>query len=163
MCRFCAEIGLFCDLEHVLAENPIKNMRLKAMDFLARREYSHKELKQKLFERFPDSTEIEQVLDGLIKDGLQSDARFADSFFRLRVNAGYGPNYIRAELRQRGIDEALVAEVFSEQGVDWGEAARQVFDKKFSGVDLSDQKARAKCMRFMQYKGFTFDQIKDLL
>ena len=146
-----------------MAENPIKNIRLKAMDFLARREYSHKELKQKLFERFSDSTEIEQVLDGLIKDGLQSDARFADSFFRLRVNAGYGPNYIRAELRQRGIDEALVAEVFSEQGVDWIEAARQVFDKKFSGVDLSDQKARAKCMRFMQYKGFTFDQIKDLL
>ena len=133
------------------------------MDFLARREYSHKELKQKLFERFPDSAEIEQVLDALTKDGLQSDARFADSFFRLRVNAGYGPNYIRTELRQRGIDEALVAEVFSEQGVDWLEAARQVFDKKFSGVDLSDQKARAKCMRFMQYKGFTFDQIKDLL
>jgi regulatory protein len=79
------------------------------------------------------------------------------------VNAGYGPNYIRAELRQRGIDEALVAEVFSEQGVDWGEAARQVFDKKFSGVDLNDQKARAKCMRYMQYKGFTFDHIKDLL
>ena len=146
-----------------MAENPIKNIRLKAMDFLARREYSHKELKQKLFERFPDSTEIEQVLDGLTKDGLQSDARFADSFFRLRVNAGYGPNYIRAELRQRGIDEALIAEVFSEQGVDWLEAARQVFDKKFRGVDLSDQKARAKCMRFMQYKGFAFDQIKDLL
>jgi len=146
-----------------LAENPIKNIRLKAMDFLARREYSHKELKKKLFERFPDSTEIEQVLDALIYDGLQSDSRFADSFFRLRVNAGYGPNYIRAELRQRGIDEALVAEVFSEQCVDWVEAARQVFDKKFSGVDLSDQKARAKCMRFMQYKGFTFDQIKDLL
>ena len=146
-----------------MAENPIKNIRLKAMDFLARREYSHKELKQKLFERFPDSTEIEQVLDALIKDGLQSDARFADSFFRLRVNAGYGPNYIRAELRQRGIDEVVVAEVFSEQGVDWVEAARQVFDKKFSGVDLTDQKARAKCMRFMQYKGFTFDQIKDLL
>lgn len=146
-----------------MAENPIKNIRLKAMDFLARREYSHKELKQKLFERFPDSAEIEQVLDALTKDGLQSDARFADSFFRLRVNAGYGPNYIRAELRQRGIDEALIAEVFSEQGVDWLEAARQVFDKKFRGVDLSDQKARAKCMRFMQYKGFTFDQIKDLL
>ena len=120
-----------------MAENPIKNIRLKAMDFLARREYSHKELKQKLFERFPDSAEIEQVLDALTKDGLQSDARFADSFFRLRVNAGYGPNYIRAELGQRGIDEVLVAEVFSEQGVDWGEAARQVFDKKFSGVDLS--------------------------
>lgn len=146
-----------------MAENPIKNIRLKAMDFLARREYSHKELKQKLFERFPDSAEIDQVLDTLIKDGLQSDARFADSFFRLRVNAGYGPNYIRAELRQRGIDEVLVTEVFAEQGVDWVEAARQVFDKKFRGVDLSDQKARAKCMRFMQYKGFTFDQIRDLL
>lgn len=146
-----------------MAENPIKNMRLKAMDFLARREYSRKELKQKLFERFPNSAEIDLVLDGLNKDGLQSDARFADSFFRLRVNAGYGPNYIRAELRQRGIDETLVAHVFSEQSIDWCDAARQVFDKKFSGVDLSDQKARAKCMRYMQYKGFTFDHIKDLL
>lgn len=146
-----------------MAENPIKNIRLKAMDFLARREYSRKELKQKLFERFPSSSEIDLVLDALTKDGLQSDARFADSFFRLRKNAGYGPKYILAELRQRGVDEVLVAEVFSGQGIDWNEAARQVFDKKFRGVDLSNQKARAKCMRYMQYKGFTFDHIKGLL
>ena len=146
-----------------MAESLIKNIRLKAMDFLARREYSRQELHQKLVQRFPDSSDIDLVLDDLVTDGLQSDARFADSFFRLRMSAGYGPNYIRAELRQRGVEELLVAEVFAEHDIDWCAAAKQVFDKKYSGLDMSDVKIRAKCMRYMQYKGFTFDHLKGLV
>ncbi|MBQ0761280.1 MAG: regulatory protein RecX [Zhongshania sp.] len=139
-----------------------KNIKLKAMDFLARREYSRQELQQKLSQRFPESSEIDQVLDDLIVDGLQADSRFAESFFRLRVNAGYGPQYIRAELRQRGVAEVLITDVFFEQDVDWQDVARQLFEKKYGGEDVSDAKLRAKCMRYMQYKGFAFEHIQGL-
>lgn len=139
-----------------------KSIRLKAMDFLARREYSRQELQQKLSQRFPESSEIDQILDELSADGLQADSRFAESFFRLRVNAGYGPQYIRAELRQRGVAEVLITDVFFEQDVDWQDVARQLFEKKYGGEDMSDAKLRAKCMRYMQYKGFAFEHIQGL-
>lgn len=139
-----------------------KNVRLKAMDFLARREYSRQELQQKLSQRFPESSEIDQVLDELSADGLQADSRFAESFFRLRVNMGYGPQYIRAELRQRGVAENVVEDTFSNQDVDWVAAAQQLFEKKYGGQDMSDAKLRAKCQRYMQYKGFAFDHIREL-
>ena len=132
------------------------------MDFLARREYSRQELQQKLSQRFPESSEIDQILDELSADGLQADSRFAESFFRLRVNAGYGPQYIRAELRQRGVAEVLITDVFFEQDVDWQDVARQLFEKKYGGEDMSDAKLRAKCMRYMQYKGFAFEHIQGL-
>lgn len=132
------------------------------MDFLSRREYSRLELRQKLTQKFTEYPEIDQVLDQLIVDGLQADSRFADSFFRLRVNAGYGPKYIQAELRQRGISDSIIDDVFSEQNIDWTEVARTLFEKKYGGQDMSDAKLRAKCARYMQYKGFAFDHIREL-
>jgi regulatory protein len=152
----------FCNSEYILAEVFKKNIRLKAMDFLARREYSRQELQLKLLQRFPESSEIDHVLDELMLDGLQSDARFAGSFFRLRVNAGYGPQYIRAELHQRGIENSLIASAFALQAIDWRAAAKRLFEKKYAGQDISDAKVRAKCMRYMQYKGYSFDHIRGL-
>jgi regulatory protein len=132
------------------------------MDFLARREYSRWELHQKLSHKFPECSEIDQVLEQLSIEGLQADSRFADSFFRLRVNSGYGPKYIQAELRQRGISDSLIDDVFTEQNVDWSAVARALFEKKYGNEDMSDTKLRAKCTRYMQYKGFGFDHIREL-
>ena len=53
-----------------------KTVRLKAMDYLARREHSRRELALKLARKFPDSDELDRVLDTLAADGLQSDRRF---------------------------------------------------------------------------------------
>ncbi len=44
----------------------------RAYDFLARREHSRKELQQKLARRCKDETLIEELLEMLSNDGLQS-------------------------------------------------------------------------------------------
>ncbi|MEX1667681.1 regulatory protein RecX [Zhongshania guokunii] len=139
-----------------------KNIRHKAMDLLARREYSRRELATKLMRKFPDSTEIDSVLDLLEAEGLQSDSRFAGSFFRLRVQGGFGPQRIRAELRQRGIGDELIAQQFSEHEVDWFAAARALFEKKYTGLDTTETKARAKCIRYLHYKGYDAEHINAL-
>ena len=56
------------------------------MEFLARREHSVHELRQKLLKKFSDATEsvVNVVLDQLEKDNLQSDTRFAESYSRYR-------------------------------------------------------------------------------
>ncbi|WP_320838057.1 regulatory protein RecX [Zhongshania sp.] len=140
-----------------------KTVRLKAMDYLARREHSRRELALKLARKFPDSDELDRVLDTLAADGLQSDRRFTGSFIRLRVQGGYGPQRIRAELRQRGISDALIVEQFSEQDVDWFAVAEAVFLKKYADVNLDEPRERAKCMRYLQYKGYDLEHINALL
>ena len=137
-------------------------MRHKAMDFLARREHSRQELAVKLARKFPDNPAVEGVLDGLEADGLQSDSRFAASFFRLRVQGGFGPQRIRAELRQRGINDGLILKEFDEQNVDWFDAIEALFVKKYTGLDMADPKQRAKCIRYLQYKGYESEHIHTL-
>lgn len=91
------------------------------MDYLARREHSRLELENKLAKAFPDEQEeiIASVLDQLVRDNLLSNYRFCESFFHSRVQRGYGPRMIRFELQQRGVEPALIDQVFAEASVDW--------------------------------------------
>ena len=74
-----------------------------ALDFLARREHSEHELRQKLKSRDHDSDAVDAVLQQLKDERLQSDERFTESYVNHRFNAGSGPLKIRHELRQRGM------------------------------------------------------------
>ncbi len=79
------------------------DVRRAAMDLLARREHTRKELARKLSKKFRAVPEIvEEELDKLKAEGLQSDARLAEVFIRSRVSRGQGPVKIKMELRARG-------------------------------------------------------------
>ena len=80
-----------------------KEIRKKAMDFLARREYGQAELAKKLADKGYKRAIVEDELQRLTDEGLQSDTRFAESFVQSRINQGKGPQRIRADLRQRGV------------------------------------------------------------
>ena len=132
-----------------------------AVELLARREHSRLELTRKLGARgFPDDV-IAAVLDELERSGSLADARFTDSFVRSRVARGQGPQRIRAELAQRGIADADAALRGAE--VDWLETIRAVRRKRF-GPDLPrDYPDRARQARFLQYRGFSSEQIRAAL
>ena len=74
-----------------------------ALELLARREHSRRELARKLAARGFPSDVVSAVLDQLERTGALADARFTDSFVRSRIGKGQGPQRIRAELAQRGI------------------------------------------------------------
>jgi regulatory protein len=135
--------------------------RGRAINYLARREHSAKELQQKLADTGYEQEEIQQALERLAQEGLQSDARFAESFLNARVQRGYGWMRIRMELQQRGVDESVISSVLNESDVDWFALAIQVRCKRFGEDDPEDVKARAKQQRFLQYRGFTHEQIKE--
>lgn len=75
-----------------------------ALRLLARREHSRFELTMKLRQRRVDARVIEDVLDDFEDKGWLSDDRFAEVFVRQRMDAGYGPLKILADLQQRGIN-----------------------------------------------------------
>ena len=143
-----------------------QKIRLSAMNFLARREHSRRELIFKLRKRFADSDEqiIEEV-SRLRSEGLQSDHRMASEYVHFRAKRGLGPKKIRAELRLKGISDSLLEQVFSESGVDWRNVLESVINKKTSqdGFALDSFEARHKVSTFLKKRGFDTDQISDLI
>jgi regulatory protein len=142
--------------------NPI-DIRRAAMDLLARREHSYKELQTKLSRRFDDADLVAQQLDELIADNLQSDSRFCEIFVRSKIQQGQGPQRISQELKHRGIDNALVQQWLWRADIDWYELLQQLYSRRYRDIEPADQKERAKRMRFLQYRGFSFDLIRQVL
>lgn len=138
-------------------------IRLAAMNMLARREHSLGELRTKLRRRFSDDQQVENQLQKLVTQKLQSDERFAESFARMRAGRGYGPARVRQDMREKGLSDGDIARAFEAAEVDWAELAAQVLLKKF-GVDApADLKDKAKRIRFMQYRGFSADHYQRLI
>ncbi len=134
-----------------------------ALELLARREPSRRELARKLVARgFADDV-VSQALDGLERSGALADARFTESFVRSRVAKGQGPQRIRAELAQRGIADSEAGDGLAAADVDWLAASRAVRAKRFGPELPRDYAEKARQARFLQYRGFDSAQIRAAL
>ena len=145
----------------VVLDNPAA-VRRAAMDLLARREHGRMELSRKLRSRGAPPDLIEPALEKLADEGLLSEARYLESFVRMRANAGYGPLRIREELTQRGLPREDVEQTLRESGFDWNEQLREVWLRKFGELP-GDQRERARQGRFLSYRGYPLDAIGRLL
>ncbi len=137
----------------------VNEARKKAMDFLARREYGQTELTRKLAEKGYERGVAEQAVLKLTADRLQCDARFAEAFVQSRVNQGKGPVRIRLDLGQRGVAETVIEAAIDASATNWQVLAREVRVRKFGEQLPTDFKAKAKQMRFLQYRGFEQTQV----
>jgi regulatory protein len=137
-----------------------KEIRKKAMDFLARREYGQDELVRKLADKGYKRTVVEDEVARLTEEGLQSDTRFAESFVQSRISQGKGPVRIRADLSQRGVRDGVLEGALEAADVDWFELAIGERVKKFGSDVPTDFKEKARQMRFLQYRGFEQDHIQ---
>lgn len=146
-----------------MAEKKLESsIRNKAMDLLARREHSEQELRQKLKTRAYDADAIDEALQALKADRLQSDERFTESYVNHRFNAGVGPLKIRYELRQKGVSDEL-ADVFLEPLSDqWDELMTRQRVRKFGATIPDDYAERMKQARFLQNRGFSPESVMRL-
>lgn len=133
----------------------------QAVSYLARREHSALELRRKLEKAGFDPADIEHVLSQLQQADLQSDERFSESYVRSRINRGYGKTRIRMELQERGVADELIKDSLQQAEVDWFALAAEVRSKRFGEQDPEDFKSRAKQQRFLQYRGFSHDEITE--
>jgi len=132
----------------------------KAIQLLSRREYSRKELQQKL-NAYAESEVIQELLGSLEDDGYLSDQRFCESFIRMRCGQGHGLIRINFDLKQKGISSELIEDCLEELDVDWFELALEQYQRKYQrSLVCADYKERAKRTRFMAQRGFSMDQIQ---
>lgn len=154
------------------------NSRLRwlAFYYLSRREHSAGELRQKLLDKEQDPDKIEELLQEFAEKGYQSDHRTALMLIREGIRKGRGRLRIKNDFYKRkvavpsNIDELIdmatedneeFVDVLSDndlvEGVDWLRLAVEARVKKYGNEIPTDQKIKARQLRFLQYRGFKPD------
>jgi len=139
-----------------------KAIKEACFQYLARREHSQYELLQKVAGKGFSKLDIQQVIDELEVQGLQSDARFAESYARSRVHKGIGPLKIKAELQQRGVGDCCFEMAVEDIIGSWAALLKQTYLKKYDHQPLQSVQEQLKRSRFLQQRGFPNDMIRQL-
>lgn len=79
------------------------------------------------------------------------------------MQKGYGPVRIAQELKQRGIAGDLIDTLMPKDTPEWSRRVAEVRSKRFGPRLPPDQKERLRQSRFLQYRGFSGDQIRALM
>lgn len=132
-------------------------LRSYAFAVLTRKEYSKKDLIEKLALYAMHRDEVLTLVDELARENYQSDQRVAEMTVRSQIRKGKGPNRIKLALNAKSIDKALAKDDMED--VDWYEQAYQLKLKKYGSTVATDAKLKAKQIRFLQYRGFEMDAI----
>ena len=112
---------------------------------LARREHSLAELADKLGQKEDLETDVQNALERCSRDGLQSDARFAESLTRTRVMQGYGPVKIRQELLAKQVSRELIDDALRMEHENWVSHAMRVWEKKYAlsvGASFAEKQSK---------------------
>lgn len=144
-------------------DDPEYKARSVALRLLARREHSRQELSLKLRQRKIEQSVIDLVLDEYEEEGWLDDHRFADVYTRQRIDVGYGPVRIMAELQQRGVH--FRPECLEEKSdADWARVAAELREKRFGLYRVSDDLAeKLRQARFLARRGFSSAQVERAL
>jgi len=168
------------------------NLRQKALEYLAKREYSAQELQKKLlqlaqrhqhksrlqqredeFAGDESAVDIDETLSAethaeiaqIIADFQQKNWLSDQRFTEQIVHARqskFGTMKIAQELKQKGVSDTLISDAVQTLKQSELENARAVWRKKFKHAP-SDRNEWAKQARFLQSRGYSFEIIKKVI
>lgn len=143
------------------SRRPARSLKMRAIDYLSRREYSRAELTRKLSPFVEEGDALNPLLDALEREGLLCDARFAESVMNRR-SSRMGASRIVSELRHHKLDDTLIESVGSQLRETERARAQAVWRKKFGELPESPAE-RAKQARFLAMRGFSRAIISQIL
>ena len=139
------------------------SLEIRALRYLAQREYSRRELEQKLaaHKDSGDTAELIDVLDKLEQQGFLSEQRMVEQVARTR-RSRFGSQRIIHELKAKGVDDDLIDGIRPALKETELEAAFNIWRKKFDHPPATREE-RSKQMRFMMNRGFSMETIQRVL
>jgi regulatory protein len=137
------------------------SLRDRALRYLAQREHSRAELARKLGPHAESEDELQAVLDALAEKKHLSDERYADARSHL-LSKKYGSARILHDLKSRGVETELAKQTAAIARDGDLERARDIWRRKFRAPPVNKED-RARHMRFLQSRGFSFDVIRSVL
>lgn len=159
-------------LETLLAESARRKMMNKAMDLLSLRDYSRKELSDKLVTkawekkdrkdvRIDDLKEqASAICDRLEELGLLDDERFARSYTEELIRRKHlSISGLKTALIQKGVARDVIDIVLEEVEVDPVEQVRELLATKFKTRDLADEKQKTRTVNALLRLGYRYSEI----
>ena len=148
------------DLKNLIKKQDI---RKKLLDLLSRREHSQYELLTKLKYRVELQSALEEEINKLCAENLQSDLRFSESYIRSRYNSGFGPIRIKYDLSVRKVKESVISSAFNEIDLDWVEKLKKEKIKKYGNSSSENMQELSKRINFFIQRGFEKEMINKVI
>lgn len=140
-------------------QQDIKNLLL---NYLARREYSQKELSERLKNKGFAPDLYGPILHEFAARGWQSEQRFAESYARARFSRGHGLEQIAHELKQKGVAVEIVKQALQQfSSEDQLQSLYKLWQKKYDSLP-NDFKDKMKQQAYFKSRGFSFSLINEL-
>lgn len=136
-----------------------RKIRHQLTRMLAKREHSQKECLDKLSQKGFEEHDIWDVLSQFVAKDIQSDARFTFHFIRNAIYKGQGWFRIKQSLQAHTLDTACINDALQELTPNWFDLAYAAKEKRFGREVETDFQAKQKQMRFLQYRGFSLEEI----
>ena len=142
-------------------DSDYKRSKEKALYLLSFRDYSKKELTDKLKKDYAVDA-VQKAVERLEELGLVNDNVFAQKYAKdLLFNKHFSKRRAEFELSQKGINKDVICEVLSELECDSVEQIRSLVDKKYK-LAYSDEKVKQRAVAFLQRDGYSWDDIKQV-
>ena len=147
----------------------MRNKTDKAISYayrlLSLRPRSEKELKARLFRKKIDRVTVGSVMSVLKENKAIDDLKFARLWVESRMRTSpKGDILLRKELREKGVETALIDMALSEKKEDEGSVAKALAVQAAERFEkLPMEKARKKLFDLLVRRGFAFGLVKDIV
>ena len=137
------------------------SLKAQAVRLLARREYARDDLEQRLIAKGAERDEVVAVLDELSVQGLLSNERFAHALVAQK-SGSYSRRSIRGELKRKGVSGEAIEGALGDAPVEDEAAMLALWQRRF-GTPPSNDREKARQIRFLQSRGFELSAIFKML
>ena len=151
----------------LIEENEKYKIKTSAINYLAKRIHSERELKTKLQQKKYDREIINQVVDELKERELVDDYKFSLIFIEEKIRTKlWGEKKIKSELLKKGINNEILSRVMSEKfpGDNSLENAVELASKKIKSLsykNLEKRKLAEKVYAFLASRGYDYQVSKE--
>ena len=159
-------------LDELLSESARRKMMNKALDLLSMRDYSRRELSDKLVTKAWEKKEqkdmdlgslkqqASDICDRLEELGLLNEERFARSYVdELLRRKHLSKSGLKTALIQKGVQRDIIETVLEEVDVDPVEQVRELLATKFKNRDFSDEKQKTRTVNALLRLGYRYNEI----
>jgi regulatory protein len=138
----------------------------RALNMLAFQARSSRELKRRLVQKGEEPSHVDAAVERLVAAGLLDDAEYARQVARSKV-AGQGASKRRLQQElfkrgvERGVADAAIGEVMSEEGVDESEVVERFALKKLRSLGALDAPTRRRRLyAYLARRGYDGESIR---
>ena len=149
-------------LHELILASDARRANEKALYFLEHRSHSKKELIEKI-QRTTSKEAARSAADRMEELGLVNDEEFAKRYAAELFNRkGFSGRRAQYELRQKGIDKEIIAQVVEELEPNPAEKIKEIIEKKYLRC-LQDEKGYRRAVNGLQRLGYRYEDIRQAI